>query len=77
MEHNEAQAAGLVTNQLLDAAGSRVMGLAGADVGRNREDLRRKRLWRLAVWAAPFPALARRPRSGSEPTGRASRQTCC
>ena len=46
-----AQAAGLVTNQLLDAGGTSVIGLAGADVGRNREDLRRKRLWRLAVWA--------------------------
>ena len=51
MERNSAHAAGLVRNQLLDAGGTTVMGLAGADVGRNREDLRRKRLWRLAVWA--------------------------
>ena len=51
MDHNPAQAAaGLVRNQLLDAGGTSVMGLAGADVGRNREDLRRRRLWRLAVW---------------------------
>ena len=57
MERNSAQAGGLVRNQLLDAAGATVMGLAGADVGRNREDLRRKRLWRLAIWAGIPGAL--------------------
>src|SRR5437763_1548059 len=56
MEHNEAQAAGLVTNQLLDAAGSTVMSLRGADVGRNREDQRRRRLWRLATFTG-LPAM--------------------
>ena len=56
MERNDAQAAGLVTNQLLDAAGATVMSLRGADVGRNREELRRKRLWRLATFAG-LPAL--------------------
>jgi cell division protease FtsH len=57
MERNDSQAAGLVTNQLLAAAGDSVMGLAGADVGRNREDLRRRRLWRLAVFAGLPAAL--------------------
>jgi ATP-dependent Zn protease len=57
MERNPAQAAGLVTNQLLEAAGSSVMRLAGADVGRNREDQRRRRLWRLAIWAGIPGAL--------------------
>src|SRR3954467_15560546 len=57
MEHNEASAAGLVTNQLLDAAGSTVMSLSGADVGRNREDQRRRRLWRLAMFAGIPAAL--------------------
>src|SRR3954447_20904268 len=56
MEHNEAQAAGLVTNQLLDAAGSTVMSLRGADVGRNREEQRRRRLWRLATFTG-LPAM--------------------
>jgi ATP-dependent Zn protease len=52
MERNDTTAAGgLVTNPLLAAAGGRgVVGLAGADVGRNREDLRRERLWRVAKW---------------------------
>ena len=57
MEHNEASAAGLVTNQLLDAAGSTVMSLTGADVGRNREEQRRRRLWRLAIFAGLPAAL--------------------
>ena len=57
MERHSTQAAGLVRNQLLDAGGSAVMTLAGADVGRNREDLRRKRLWRLSVWAGVPGAL--------------------
>jgi cell division protease FtsH len=56
MERNDAESGGLVRNQLLDAAGSTVMSLAGADVGRNREDLRRKRLWRLATFTG-VPAL--------------------
>ena len=56
MEQNEAQAAGLVTNQLVDAAGSTVMSLRGADVGRNREELRRARLWRLAMFTG-VPAM--------------------
>src|SRR3954454_4589025 len=56
MEHNEAQAAGLVTNHLMDATVSTVMSLRGADVGRNREELRRKRLWRLATFAG-LPAM--------------------
>ncbi|MDQ1745940.1 MAG: cell division protease FtsH [Frankiaceae bacterium] len=52
MERNDTTAAGgLVTNPLLASAGGRgVVGLAGADVGRNREDLRRERLWRVAKW---------------------------
>src|SRR3954468_17885114 len=57
MEHNEASAAGLVTNQLLDAAGSSVMSLSGADVGRNREEQRRRRLWRLATFSGLPAAL--------------------
>jgi len=57
MERNDASAAGLVTNQLLDAGGSSVMSLTGADVGRNREDQRRKRLWRLATFAGIPAAL--------------------
>ena len=57
METNEASAAGLVTNQLLDAAGSTVMSLSGADVGRNREEQRRRRLWRLATFAGLPAAL--------------------
>src|SRR3954470_1441035 len=57
MEHNEASAAGLVTNQLLDAAGSSVMSLSGADVGRNREEQRRRRLWRLATFTGLPAAL--------------------
>jgi len=57
MERNDASAAGLVTNQLLDAAGSSVMSLTGADVGRNREDQRRKRLWRLATFTGIPAAL--------------------
>jgi len=56
MERNSAKATGLVTNQLLDASGQTVMRLAGADVGRNREDQRRRRLWRIAVMAGA-PAL--------------------
>src|SRR3954452_25521877 len=57
MEHNEASAVGLVTNQLLDAAGSSVMSLSGADVGRNREEQRRRRLWRLATFTGLPAAL--------------------
>jgi cell division protease FtsH len=57
MERNPAEVAGLVTNQLLEAAGPSVMRLAGADVGRNREDQRRRRLWRLATWAGIPGAL--------------------
>jgi ATP-dependent Zn protease len=57
MERNDASAAGLITNQLLDAGGSSVMSLTGADVGRNREDQRRKRLWRLATFAGIPAAL--------------------
>jgi ATP-dependent Zn protease len=56
MERNNAESAGLVTNQLLEAAGSTVLRLAGADVGRNREDQRRRRLWRLAAFAG-LPGL--------------------
>ena len=51
MEHNDTTASGgLVANPLLAAAGKGVIALAGADVGRNREDLRRQRLWRVAKW---------------------------
>jgi cell division protease FtsH len=49
-----ATAPAVVTNPLLAAGGNSVIDLAGADVGRNREDLRRKRLWRLsAVMGVP------------------------
>src|SRR3954468_7687506 len=41
---------------LLSMNGESVMAVAGADVGRNREDLRRRRLLRIAVWVG-FPAL--------------------
>ena len=44
-----ASASALVTNPLLAAGGDSVINLAGADVGRNREFLRRKRLWRLSA----------------------------
>jgi cell division protease FtsH len=59
MEHNDSTASGgLVANPLLASAGSgAVVALGGADVGRNREDLRRQRLWRLAKWVA-VPAAA-------------------
>jgi ATP-dependent Zn protease len=56
MDHTDSRPAALVTNQLQDAGGSVVMSLAGADVGRNREDLRRKRLWRVTVFAG-VPAV--------------------
>jgi len=56
MERNSAEATGMITNPLLDAAGSGVMRLAGADVGRNREEQRRRRLWRIAGFCA-VPAL--------------------
>jgi ATP-dependent Zn protease len=56
MEQHSAEATGLVTNPLLDASGTAVMRLAGADVGRNREEQRRRRLWRIAV-VAGLPAL--------------------
>jgi ATP-dependent Zn protease len=50
MDHNDStSSAALIANPLLAAAGNRVMHLAGADVGRNREELRRRRLWRIAV----------------------------
>jgi len=52
MERNEAQAPAMVSNPLLGATGQTVMRLAGADVGRNREDQRRRRLWRIAAIAA-------------------------
>jgi cell division protease FtsH len=41
---------------LLAAAGNTVMGAAGADVGRNREEMRRRRLWRFALFLG-VPAL--------------------
>src|SRR3954465_9252030 len=41
---------------LLSVNGESVMAVAGADVGRNREDLRRRRLLRIAVWVG-LPAL--------------------
>ena len=58
MEHNDSTAAGaLVTSPLLASAGrSRLIALGAGDVGRNREDLRRQRLWRIAKWAA-VPAV--------------------
>ena len=56
MERNEAQA-GLVANPLLAGTGETVLRVAGADVGRNREDLRRRRLWRIASVAALPAAL--------------------
>ena len=52
----ERQDATDATFPLLAAAGNSVMNIAGADVGRNRESQRRKRLWRLAAIAA-VPAL--------------------
>jgi ATP-dependent Zn protease len=42
--------------QRLAAAGDSVLGMAGADVGRNREEMRRKRLWRFALIVG-IPAL--------------------
>ena len=58
MEHNNSSASGgLVANPLLASAGSGVVALAGADVGRNREDLRRQRLWRVAKWVGVPAAL--------------------
>ena len=58
MEHNDTTASGgLVANPLLASAGSGLVALAGGDVGRNREDLRRKRLWRVAKWVG-VPAAA-------------------
>jgi len=57
MEHNDTTASGgLVANPLLASAGRGLVALAGADVGRNREDLRRERLLRIAKWAA-VPAV--------------------
>jgi len=56
MERNEAQA-GLVANPLLAGTGETVLRVAGADVGRNREDQRRRRLWRIASIAALPAAL--------------------
>ncbi|MBV9369830.1 MAG: AAA family ATPase [Frankiales bacterium] len=51
MEHSDTTASGgLVANPLLAPAGRGLVALAGADVGRNREDLRRERLWRIAKW---------------------------
>jgi ATP-dependent Zn protease len=44
------------TFPLLAAAGDKVMGAAGADVGRNREEMRRRRLWRFALFVG-IPAL--------------------
>src|SRR3954451_23055554 len=41
---------------LLSVNGESVMAIAGADVGRNREELRRRRLIRIAVWVG-VPAL--------------------
>ena len=41
---------------LLSVNGESVMAISGADVGRNREELRRRRLLRLAVWVG-VPAL--------------------
>ncbi len=59
MEHNDSTASGgLVANPLLASAGNGgVVALAGADVGRNREDLRRQRLWRVAKWTSAPAAL--------------------
>jgi cell division protease FtsH len=45
-----------LTFPLLAAGGDTVVNVAGADVGRNREEMRRKRLWRLALIAG-VPAL--------------------
>jgi cell division protease FtsH len=47
----------LVTNPLLAAGGDSVIDLAGADVGRNREFLRRRRLWRLSAFMGAPAAL--------------------
>ncbi|MDQ1704156.1 MAG: cell division protease FtsH, partial [Frankiaceae bacterium] len=41
---------------LLAAAADRVIGMSGADVGRNREEMRRKRLWRVAAYIG-IPAV--------------------
>jgi len=53
---NRQTAAAGQTLPLLAAGGSTVMNVSGADVGRNREEQRRKRLWRLAL-VAGIPAL--------------------
>jgi len=53
----ERQDATDATFPLLASAGNSVLNVAGADVGRNREAQRRKRLWRLAVIAAIPAAL--------------------
>ncbi len=53
---NRQNAAAGQTLPLLAAGGSTVMNVAGADVGHNREEMRRKRLWRLAAIAG-VPAL--------------------
>ncbi|MDQ1699214.1 MAG: cell division protease FtsH, partial [Frankiaceae bacterium] len=58
MEHNDTTASGgLVANPLLASAGSGLIAKAGADVGRNRETLRRQRLWRVAKWIGAPAAL--------------------
>jgi cell division protease FtsH len=58
MDHHDTSAAGgLVASPLLGAAGNGLISLAGADVGRNRETLRMRRLWRMAVWVGVPTAL--------------------
>ena len=52
----ERQDATDATFPLLAAAGNAVLKMGGADVGRNREEMRRKRLWRLAVFVG-LPAM--------------------
>ena len=44
------------TFPLLAAGGTKVVALGSGDVGRNREEMRRKRLWRLALFTG-LPAL--------------------
>jgi cell division protease FtsH len=46
-----------VVSPLFTSGGDRVLSMTGADVGRNRESQRRRRLWRLAAWVGLPGAL--------------------
>jgi cell division protease FtsH len=64
MEHKRASSTGVVATPLLAASADSVIDLAGADVGRSREELRRRRLLRFALYAG-VPALTLWWRIGS------------